>query len=179
MSNQFSAVQRLGLVLLVAAVATVGLAAIGGAQTADYETNETVELTNSTEPITVSLEWNETIDDPANTSSTVTFYNETEYANDSANATVALEDTIAANASNTSEVEFNQSDAGLELGDEYRVVVTGNASAIDSASIEDSSGFFGGVAWPGSGGLEGNGMLIGLAVIGVAVIGAAVYVVRD
>ncbi|WP_226040550.1 hypothetical protein [Natrinema sp. DC36] len=178
MTNDFSTVQRLGFVLLVAAIATVGLAAIGGAQTADYEINETMELTNETEPITVSVEWNETINDPANTSATVTFYNETEYANDSANATVALQDTIAANASNTSEVEYNQSDAGLELDGEYRVVVTGNASAIDSASIEDSSGFLGGVFT--GGGLEGSGgMLAGLAVLALAVIGAAVVMMRD
>lgn len=178
MRNHFSVVQRLGLVLLVAAVATVGLAAIGGAQTADYSTNETVTLTNETEPITVSVEWNETIDDPANTSATVTFYNESEYANDSATATVALEDTIAADAGNTSELEYNQSDAGLELDGEYRVVVTGPDSAIDSASVDDSSGFLGGVIG-GGGRLEGDGMLVGLGVIGLAVIGAAVYTMRD
>jgi len=178
MTSHFSTVQRLGFVLLVAAVATVGLAAIGGAQTADYSTNETVELTNSTEPITVSLDWNETIDDPANTSATVTFYNETEYANDSANATVAFEDTITANASNTSAVEYNQSDSGLELDGEYRVVVTGNTSTIDSASISDSSGFLGGV-FPSGGGDLGGGMLAGIAVIGAALIGAAVIVLRD
>ena len=178
MSNQFSTVQHLALVLLVAGVATGGLAAIGGAQTADYETNKTVTLTNSTEPITVSVEWNETIDDPANTSASVTFYNETEYANDSVNATVALEDTIAANASNTSEVEYNQSDSGLELDGEYRVVVTGNTSTIDSASISDSSGFLGGV-FPSGGSDLGGGMLAGIAVIGAALIGAAVIVLRD
>ena len=177
MSTNFSTVQRIAFVLVVAAIATVGLAAIGGAQTADYSTNDTVELTNDTEPITVTLDWTASISDPANTSATVTFYNETEYASDPANATVALEDTIGADAGNSTEAEYNQSDSGLELDGEYRVVVTGPDSAIDSASIEDSSGFLGAV--PGTGGVDSGGVLVGLGVIGVAAIGAAVWTMRD
>ncbi|MFC6767473.1 hypothetical protein [Natrinema soli] len=248
MSNQFSAVQRLGFVLLVAAVATVGLAAIGGAQTSDYETNGTVELTNSTEPITVSVDWNESA--ASTDSATVTFENETAAANagdvtgdlesETLNGTVlnlstvhpagsydvALNqseagtvsvassaiaddgtvdlsgetsgnlttddtvdsltfsadtlytDSISADAGNTTDAEYNQTGTVLELGNEYRVVVTGPDSAIDSASIEDSSGFLGGV-FPSGGGDLGGGMLAGLAVIGLAVIGAAVYTMRD
>ncbi|QLK25136.1 hypothetical protein HYG81_13680 [Natrinema zhouii] len=164
--------------LLVAAIATAGVVSVAGAQTADYSTNETVTLTNETEPITVSVVWNETIDDPANTSATVTFYNETEYANDSANATIALEDTIGTDAGNTTELEYNQSDTGLDLDGEYRVVVTGPDSAIESASIEDNSSFLGGV-FTGGGNLGDGGMLAGLAVIAVAVIGAAVVLMRD
>ena len=176
MSTNFSTVQRIAFVLVVAAIATVGLAAIGGAQTADYSTNDTVELTNDTEPITVTLDWTASISDPANTSATVTFYNETEYASDPANATVALEDTIAADAGNTTTASYDENSSGLELGTEYRVVVTGG-SAIDSASIEDSSGLLGAV--PGVSDLEGGGVLVGLGVIGAAAIGAAVYVMRD
>ncbi|ELZ08881.1 hypothetical protein C478_18396, partial [Natrinema thermotolerans DSM 11552] len=92
-------------------------------------------------------------------------------------ANTLLEDTISADAGNTTTAEYNQSDAGLELGNEYRVTVTGNSTAIDSASISDDSGFLGGVV-SGSG-LEGNGLLIGGAVIGVAVIGAVVWTMRD
>ncbi len=153
-----------------------GFAAIGTAQTADVPTNKTVTLTNDTEPVTVSVGWNDSISDPANTSATVTFYNETEYATDPATATIALEDTIAADADNTTEREYNQSDGNLTLGSEYRVVVSGNASAIDSASISDSSGFLGGV--PGVSG-DSGGLLVGLAVVGLAVIGAAVWTMRD
>ncbi len=76
---------------LLLLVALIGFTVTGTAQTVDYETNETVALTNDTEPIAVSVDWNESIADPANTSATVTFYNATEYQNDSANATIALE----------------------------------------------------------------------------------------
>ncbi|SER78418.1 hypothetical protein [Natrinema salaciae] len=176
MNDHSSTVKRIGFVLLLAAVVTAGLAGIGGAQTGEYTTNETVKLTNDTEPITVSVDWNESITDPANTSAAVVFYNETEYAADPANATIAFEGVIPSDPGNTTEAEFNQTDSGLELGNEYRVTVTGPAT-VDTASIEDSSGFLGGVV--GGGGLEGNGMLVGLGVIGLAVIGTAVYTMRD
>ncbi|SER75238.1 hypothetical protein [Natrinema salaciae] len=176
MNDHSSSTKRIGILLLLAAVVTAGLAGISGAQTGKYSTNETVKLTNDTEPITVSVDWNESITDPANTSAAVVFYNETEYAADPANATVALEGVIPSDPGNTTEAEFNQTDS-LELGNEYRVTVTGPAT-VDTASIDDSSGFLGGVIGSG-GGLEGNGMLVGIGVISLAVIGAAVYTMRD
>ena len=231
--------------LLVAAIATVGVVSIGAAQTADYSTNETVSLTNSTEPITVSVDWNESA---STETANVTFENETaanntgdvtgDLASSTLNGTVLnlstvypagtytatlnqsgagtvsvdssafdngtvdlstqtsgnltsgdtvdsldfaadslLTDSLTADAGNTTEAEYNQSDSGLELGNEYRVTVTGNSSVIDSASIDDSSGLLGAV--PGVGGLDSGGVLVGLGVIGAAAIGAAVWTMRD
>jgi len=246
MTDHFSTTQRIGLVLIVAAIATVGLAAIGGAQTGDYSTNDTVSLTNDTEPITVSVDWN---DSASTETATVTFENETAAnntgdvtgdlqaetlngtdmtlttvypagtytvdLNESGAGTVSvnssafdsngtvdlstetsgnvstgdailsvsfaadtvLSDSLTADAGSTTEAEYNQTAAGLELGNEYRVTVTG-PSVIDSASIDENSGPIGG-ALPGTGGLEGGGVLVGLAVIGAAMIGVAAYTMQD
>lgn len=243
MSNRLTT----ALLALVVLGSLIGFAAIGTAQTSEFSTNSTHTLTNSSEPITVSVDWNGSA--ATNDSATVTFENETaannsgnvtgDLASDTLNGTTLnmstvhpaatytvdldtstvgtvtvdssafaddgtvdlsaetsdsvatddtvlsvdmtantlLEDTISADAGNTTTAEYNQSDAGLELGNEYRVTVTGNSTAIDSASISDDSGFLGGVV-SGSG-LEGNGLLIGGAVIGVAVIGAVVWTMRD
>ncbi|SDC06166.1 hypothetical protein [Natrinema hispanicum] len=247
MTDHFSTARRLGFVLVVVTIATVGLAAIGSAQTAEYSTNETVSLTNDTEPITVSVDWNESAS--AETAN-VTFENETaanntgDVTNDLASSTLngtilnlstvypegtytatlnqseagtvsvdpsafdasgtidlstqtsgnlttddtinslsfsadtLLSDSLTADAGNTTEAEYNQSDADLDPGNKYRVTVTGPSSAIDSASIDDSSGLFGGVL-AGSSDLGGGGVLVGLGVIGAAVIGAAVFTMRD
>ena len=161
--------------LLVAALATLAVVGIGAAQSAEYSTNETVTLENDTEPITVSVDWNESASsaDLAD----VTFYDETAYANNSTTAMPVLEDSLTVDAGNSTEGEYNQTDGDLELGNEYRVVVSG-PSTIDSASVDDSSGFLGAV--PGTGGLEGGGgMIIGIAVIAVAVIGAAAIAMQD
>ncbi|OLZ39854.1 hypothetical protein A6E15_02135 [Natrinema saccharevitans] len=163
--------------LLVASLVTIGVAGVASAQSSEFSTNETVTVSNESTPINVSVTWNESVTDPANTSASVTFYNETEYADDPANATIALEDTIAADAGNTTTASYDENASGLELDTDYRVVVSG-PSTVDSASVEDSSGFLGGV--PGVGDdLGGGGMLVGGAVIGLAVIGAAIWTMRD
>ncbi|MFA9502391.1 hypothetical protein ACERIM_06360 [Natrinema sp. H-ect1] len=173
MSNRLAT----ALLALVVLGSLVGFVAIGTAQSSEFSTNETVTVSNDSTPINVSVTWNESVTDPANTSASVTFYNETEYANDPANATIALEDTIGAYAGNTTTASYDENASGLELDTDYRVVVSGG-SGIDSASIEDSSGFLGGVL-PGGSDSLGGGMLVGGAVIGLAVIGAAVWTMRD
>ncbi|OAQ54804.1 hypothetical protein HTG_04350 [Natrinema mahii] len=173
MSNRLAT----ALLALVVLGSLVGFVAIGTAQSSEFSTNETVTVSNDSTPINVSVTWNESVTDPANTSASVTFYNETEYANDPANATIALEDTIGADAGNTTTASYDENASGLELDTDYRVVVSGG-SAIDSASVEDSSGYLGGVL-PSGGDSLGGGILVGGAVIGVAAIGAALWTIRD
>lgn len=147
-------------VALVLAVG-VGLASVAIADNAGDEIdNETVELSNETAPIVVGVEWNASLTDAENETATVTFFNESEYQNDSANATVVLEDSIAADEGNITESEYNASDDGLENGEEYRVVLLGTDGEVDDAWIETdaSLGLIGG---------SGGAAVGGIAVVGV------------
>ncbi len=147
----------------------VGMAAVASADNAGDElANETVNLTNETEPITVGVEWNETITDETNETADITFYNASEYESDPANATAVISDSVYADAGNTSEVDYGESD-GLVNGTQYRVVVTGTDAEIDDAWISTANS--GGALFGGSS--SGGALVGGVAVI--AVVAIAIY----
>lgn len=137
-------------------IALVAIASIGGAAATTEIYNDSV-TSNEDGNVTASVTWNDSISDPANTSASVTFYNATEFSEDPSTATVVLEDEIPADAGNTTTTDYT------ELGNstDYQLVIEGDDAAIDSVSVDDSSGW---VPFLSGGGSEGSA-LVGLALI--------------
>ncbi len=148
--------------VVVFALVAIALASIGTAATTEMA-NETVTVDNSSN-LTVSVDWNESITDPANATADVAIYNATEYDDDPANATLVLEDTIASDPGNTTDTEYTESD-GLVDGDDYRVLVTADDLEADSVTIDDGS--LGGI-FPGSDSGTSSG-LVGIGIIAAAI----------
>lgn len=230
--------------MIVVALLAAGMVAIAGVASAEEITNETVTLDESTEPIVVGVEWNDSITDPSTATATVEIYNESAYsasvdAPDTLNGTVLelnesdvfvdatysvdlegstgapfevggdefgadgsvdlttiddydsgsdsitaddtvtgvdvtadtlLTDSIDADEGNTTEREYNATDANaLENGEEYRVLIDATESEVDDAWIEDSA------AAPIIGGEGGAAVGVGVVLL---VLGAFVYVGR-
>ncbi len=149
--------------VVVFALASIALASIGATAATTEMANETVTFDNSSN-LTVSVDWNESITDPANAIADVAIYNATEYDDDPANATLVLEDTIASDPGNTTETEYTEADSLVD-GDDYRVLVTADDLEADSVTIDD--GTLGGI-FPGSDSGTSSGVL-GIVIIAAAI----------
>ncbi|MFC6716267.1 PGF-CTERM sorting domain-containing protein [Natrialbaceae archaeon GCM10025810] len=153
------------LTILLASFLAIGTAAADNEELA----NESVTFDNESN-VTVSVDWNESIDDVDNASADVSVYNGTEYDDDPANATEVLTDEIDAEENETTETEYTEDD-DLEDGEEYRVLVDADDTEADDVTIDDGS--VGGGGWfGGDGSNEGGSAIAGLAIITLA-IGAA------
>lgn len=155
--------------LLVLVVA--GLSAVGAAETTELE-NKTVTFDNETN-VSVSVQGADEIVDPENASVSVVFYNASEFDDDPATATAVLEDSISVEAGTEITVEYTEAD-GLEHDTDYRLVVEGNDSEVDSVSIEDLDDPWGGLA----DGSPGFGVAGAIGAIGVAAIVVVAVVSR-
>lgn len=155
--------RKIGMLLVL--VVASGL--IGTAAAAELA-NETVRFEGENETADVEIVWNSSISDPANSSATVTWYNETEYQNDPANATVVLENEYLADPGNVTAATY---EPGTELQNatDYRFVVSATDGHVDDATISISA--------PGGGGFFSSGtsekkiavvVLLAAAVIGFA-----------
>ncbi len=149
--------------VVVFALVALALASISASAATTEMANETVTFDNSSN-LTVSVDWNESITDPANATADVAIYNATEYDDDPANATLVLEDTIASDPDNTTDTEYTEAD-GLVDGDDYRVLVTADDLEADSVTIDDGS--LGGI-FPGSDSGTSSGVL-GIVIIAAAI----------
>ena len=159
-SNDRDGLHSTAKTILLAAAVAISLAAIAGlgsaATTEMY--NDSVSFDNSSN-VSVSIDWNSSISDPTNTTADVTFYNQSEYNTDPANATVVVSDTIASDPGNTTTVNYTETD-GLVDGTDYQLIVTADDTAADSIEVDDGSSGIGFIT-TGSGG----GALLGLAVL--------------
>ncbi|QSX00897.1 PGF-CTERM sorting domain-containing protein [Haloterrigena alkaliphila] len=160
----------LGLALLTTLL--VGFAAIGTAATTE-QYNDTVTFENDSN-VTVDVTWNDSISDVENASASVTFYNASEWNDDPANATVVLEDSIAAEEGNTTSTEYTDAD-GLEDGTDYRLVIEADDTEAEDISVDDGSGWYGLIP----GGSDGSpGFGAGIAVVAIALIAVVAVVAR-
>ncbi|MFC7230323.1 hypothetical protein ACFQMM_01125 [Saliphagus sp. GCM10025308] len=156
---------------VAALVVLVALVATGGIVAAAELLNETVDTTNDTESIDVTIDANETFAGAAagqnSTTADVTFYDADEYANDSANATALLTDSISVDEGDSNTTAYVLEDeSALDQNASYQVVVDGDANDIASASVALNDGSSGGLLFGADGGLTGTAIVLGIIVGG-------------
>jgi len=170
--------QRVLLGSLVAALLLVSAAGLGAAATEDFlETNVTKE--SSDDPLEIEVAYadefgtDDTDSEITSADATVTWYNATEYQNDSDTATEIHNATITGEEGQTLTQSYDRGDiSALEYGTEYSVVVSADNSTVDDAARVD--GLLGGAAGSSVDGSPGFG--VGVAI--VALIGAGVAAAR-
>ncbi|USZ71993.1 hypothetical protein [Natronosalvus halobius] len=160
----------LSVVVVVLALGAGLLVGLGAADTSEL-LNETVEVDNNSDPVTIAVEFSDDFNDSSTDVASVeaTFYNETEFNDSGTNATVLHTVTIEGKETEriVQDVYF-EDHANLEYNETTRLVVEGDAEKVETVEIE--GGLIGGViaygdAQPGFG--------VGVAVLALAFAGVA------
>ncbi|UTF52816.1 PGF-CTERM sorting domain-containing protein [Natronosalvus rutilus] len=161
----------LSVVVVVLALGAGLLVGLGAADTSEL-LNETVEVDNESDPLTLEVEFVDEFNDTnmTETGVDVTFYNETEFNETGTNATVAHSLTVNGTESDTivEEVYF-EDHAALEYDTEYRLIVEGEDADVER--VEVSGGLLGGILGYNADGSPGFG--VGVAVVAIAAAGMA------
>ncbi|MFP8957163.1 hypothetical protein ACLI4Y_10565 [Natrialbaceae archaeon A-CW3] len=165
----------LSLAVIVAVLGAGLLVGLGAADGLEELMNETVEVDNETDPLTLAVEFSDDFNDSETDVATVeaTFYSESEFNESGTNATAVHSFSVEGQETERSvEDVYFEDYPDLEYDTEYRLVVEGDEEHVDTVELE--GGLIGGVIVGGSDAQPGFG--VGVAVLALAVAGAAARV---